>query len=294
MEGGSEKEAKVNQGCTALIWAIHNGHTNCAQLLMDSGANKDAKDERGSTALMFAATKGNTDHVRLLIDGGADKNATDSRGMVALMYATVRGHIDCARLLIARGADKEAKDENGMTALDFAKGKEKGKLDMFRFIGSCSEANLHEMAMDPKKRARFMGRACHNCFKTQTSMLKCSLCLTAHYCSKECQKTDWRLHKATCDRGVESPSPAPSQQQSLSSADSLQQHDDEHVDASVSGSGLEANEACHSCSKLQSQIAERLKRCDRCRSVAYCSVQCQRSDWRAHKKACTKSVKPSE
>ena len=34
------------------------------------------------------------------------------------------------------------------------------------------------------------------------SLIKCSRCSLAHYCSKKCQKTDWSKHKALCDRIV--------------------------------------------------------------------------------------------
>lgn len=38
------------------------------------------------------------------------------------------------------------------------------------------------------------------CVKTcdKYGIHKCGRCLRAHYCSKECQKTDWRYHKKYC------------------------------------------------------------------------------------------------
>lgn len=39
------------------------------------------------------------------------------------------------------------------------------------------------------------------------------------------------------------------------------------------------------CSKCK-QTKENLKRCSRCRSVRYCSVDCQRSDWTLHRTSC--------
>jgi hypothetical protein len=41
--------------------------------------------------------------------------------------------------------------------------------------------------------------------------------------------------------------------------------------------------SCESCKK----ISENLKRCSRCRTVVYCSVECQRGHWALHKTACT-------
>jgi hypothetical protein len=41
-------------------------------------------------------------------------------------------------------------------------------------------------------------------------------------------------------------------------------------------------DCCASCKR----IAINLKRCGRCRTVVYCSVECQRSNWAQHKKVC--------
>ena len=40
---------------------------------------------------------------------------------------------------------------------------------------------------------------------------------------------------------------------------------------------------CWNCSKSSK---ENLKRCSRCKAVSYCSVECQRADWSAHKSSC--------
>ncbi|KAG4079827.1 hypothetical protein HA402_014958 [Bradysia odoriphaga] len=43
---------------------------------------------------------------------------------------------------------------------------------------------------------------------------------------------------------------------------------------------------CGSCLKTQSQLANPLKRCAKCRLQFYCSRECQKSDWKSHKKTC--------
>lgn len=54
--------------------------------------------------------------------------------------------------------------------------------------------------------------------------------------------------------------------------------------ALTASAGSEAAPRCTGCK----QHAENLMRCGRCRSIQaqYCSVDCQRSDWAAHKKVC--------
>ena len=41
-----------------------------------------------------------------------------------------------------------------------------------------------------------MDKVCFLCL--EPSKLKCSKCLTIQYCSKECQKKDWKIHKNNC------------------------------------------------------------------------------------------------
>jgi len=40
--------------------------------------------------------------------------------------------------------------------------------------------------------------ACSNCGKHWTRLLICSVCKFARYCSKECQKENWKEHKKVC------------------------------------------------------------------------------------------------
>jgi hypothetical protein len=47
-------------------------------------------------------------------------------------------------------------------------------------------------------------KVCRNCDKTEIQMdgallMKCKRCKVVYYCSKECQVTDWKSHKTTCD-----------------------------------------------------------------------------------------------
>ncbi|KAK7178332.1 hypothetical protein PSPO01_15620 [Paraphaeosphaeria sporulosa] len=52
-----------------------------------------------------------------------------------------------------------------------------------------------------------------------------------------------------------------------------------------------ANTSSH-CSTCQ-KVAPDLKRCAKCRSVYYCSRDCQKSDWKLHKKICSKNAIPT-
>jgi hypothetical protein len=293
MDHGASIEAKNDIGLTALLCAAGDGFTDCVRLLLDGGADKEAKSfEQEWTALLKAADEGHTDCVRLLLDRGANKEARVRNGWTALMNAAFNGHTDCVWLLLESGASKEIKDIRGRTALDVA--QTCGRVDVARLIASFPGAVFGQMVqmvqMDPKRRAKFMGRSCYNCFKTQTAKLqKCGLCKIAQYCSKECQQTNWPRHRTTCDRGGASRTPASLQQCRDELATCLavpptQQHDDVHPGAPAA----ESVKACQFCAKSQAHVASRLKLCNRCRSVRYCSVECQRSDWSTHKIQCSK------
>jgi len=41
---------------------------------------------------------------------------------------------------------------------------------------------------------------CANCDHRYPSMKKCSACKKEHYCSSECQKTHWKIHKKVCGK----------------------------------------------------------------------------------------------
>ena len=51
---------------------------------------------------------------------------------------------------------------------------------------------------------------------------------------------------------------------------------------------------CQKCSKQSSfgfhdkRFGQEMKRCSRCKSVRYCSAECQKADWKNHKKECRK------
>lgn len=47
------------------------------------------------------------------------------------------------------------------------------------------------------------GYSCKKCGKNpedKSKLLKCSQCSAAYYCSKECQKADWKMHKGFCNK----------------------------------------------------------------------------------------------
>lgn len=95
---------------------------------------------------------------------------------------------------------------------------------------------------------------CNYCKSEVKNVLKCSKCLVAVYCGKECQVKDWKIHKKTCIKSEATPIPV--------KQDELQK--------------------CAYC-RLKSSS---LKKCTRCMKVMYCSKNCQAKDWKNHKAQC--------
>jgi hypothetical protein len=116
---GTDVNAKVNKGNTALIKAAQNGKTNTVRALLAQDADVNAKENQGITALMWAAQEGHTDMVQALLAKGADVNATANSGYTglklhvnatansgptALMLAKKLGHKEIVRILKEAGA----------------------------------------------------------------------------------------------------------------------------------------------------------------------------------------------
>ena len=51
----------------------------------------------------------------------------------------------------------------------------------------------------------FIDKYCNNCFKPLETKFKCSRCKFSHYCSKECQKENYKIHKLICQIKKEIP-----------------------------------------------------------------------------------------
>ena len=133
--GADPTAAESVRGQTALMWAVAEGHTEVAGVLLDVGGGATTRSANGFTPLLFAAQQGNVEVARLLLAAGAvvEESAPDGIGgdtnaralfkegteASALMVAIDSGQADVARFLVERGADPNH-DGTGRTPLHSA------------------------------------------------------------------------------------------------------------------------------------------------------------------------------
>jgi ankyrin repeat protein len=117
LDAGSDVNARLSDGHTALIAASENGRLEVVRLLLDAKADVNARLGGGQTALFMASWRGHLEVVHALLDAKADANVKTDSGKTALIAAAQWGRTDVVRMLIEAKADVNAKRDDGTTAL---------------------------------------------------------------------------------------------------------------------------------------------------------------------------------
>jgi ankyrin repeat protein len=148
---GIDPNTPDEQGQTALMLAIRNGHFDVAELfikhvkiqpnitnahdenaLMLAGLVGNAAwvqkllalgasiDKNGWTPLHYAATGPNAETVKIMLAYGARINARSPNGTTPLMMAAQYGTEATVKLLLKEGADMDAVNDLDLKAADFA------------------------------------------------------------------------------------------------------------------------------------------------------------------------------
>ena len=84
---GADANARGEDGCGPLIWAVLSGNMQAVQLLIRSGADVNGRNDDGETPLHLAAMTGVLEIAKLLVASGADVNAQDEFGITPFRSA---------------------------------------------------------------------------------------------------------------------------------------------------------------------------------------------------------------
>lgn len=106
------------EGQTALIAAADEGNLADAEAAIADGDDVNAVDSGGASALMYAVYNGDSEMASLLIDAGADVNTEDDYD-TAIGTAIYYEDYGMAQLLFERGADPTIAGNDGMSAMDY-------------------------------------------------------------------------------------------------------------------------------------------------------------------------------
>ena len=111
-------DVKTDEGITPLILAIHYGHGNIAQYLLQHGANINEPDNNGKTPLMYAVERGIPGFIHLLLANGANVQATDNDGNTAFIYSAKSNNAAIVNFFINNGGTDllDQTNRNGNTA----------------------------------------------------------------------------------------------------------------------------------------------------------------------------------
>jgi hypothetical protein len=119
LSGGAREQVNKYGRHVAMYWAVREGHIPTIQLLLDQGTDINAKIEPGFTALSWAAYIRQPAVLAFLLDHGAYVDSDGGTG-TALRWAASYGNTKMTQLLIDSGADVNAFHEHKGTPLDAA------------------------------------------------------------------------------------------------------------------------------------------------------------------------------
>ena len=130
---------------------------------------------------------------------------------------------------------------------------------------------------------RSKGR-CANCGKSSSHMKKCAGCGRPRYCSRECQKQHWKIHKPDCleeDRTGEREGKRDKEEPGTIARPPLPPRPPPRPQPTAAVASP-VMLTCTTCGRRSAY----LKRC-RCVQAFYCDIECQRKDWLRHKITCS-------
>jgi ankyrin repeat protein len=116
---GADVETRFEEGMTLLIYAAMSAPKLVVPLL-NAGANVNAKNDDHCTSLLFAVSNGDAETTHILIRKGAKLDVGNKFDTTPLMVAAQGGHVDIVKMLLKAGANAKAQNHSGLGAIDYA------------------------------------------------------------------------------------------------------------------------------------------------------------------------------
>jgi ankyrin repeat protein len=110
LASGADVNTRLNDGSTALHWAVLHDQQEAVSALLDAGADPVALNRNGVSPLFLAVQNGNAEIVASLLKAGADPNTLAESGETILMTAASTGKPEVVSLLLEAGALIDARD----------------------------------------------------------------------------------------------------------------------------------------------------------------------------------------
>jgi hypothetical protein len=288
-------------------------------------------DNVGATPLWMAAQEGKTALLRFLVEKGAFVMHTQHDSPTTpLWIAAQNGHVGCVSVLLSTGAvNVDATNREGKTPLciavqqgwpEVAGALATGGAD---FNSGCpaygaSEGGRNDRPLRAALQSK-VSKVCLHCQKSPEKLQRCTKCNWVVFCGRECQVAVWDKHRSTCKaiaRGSEMAKEEAGEAAFVESMKAQLGHEGARAGGEAGagagagalaappapapvgatapdGQGAVTQQACcyaDCCTPMQ-LMPKKLLVCTRCRTVKYCSVDCQRAHWKEHRRQCGTSTK---
>ena len=120
---GVTVDLQNNEGQHALLCACEQGHTEIAQLILNTCQHPNVvnlPDKMGRTPLMAASSFSHSDTVSVLLESAAQVNVQNSKGWSSLMLSCLHRHTETVSILLQNGAHINVQDNDGWPPLMIA------------------------------------------------------------------------------------------------------------------------------------------------------------------------------